>query len=359
MKFYPLHCAVLLALLLSTVSGLQSNQCGVDLHQLAIDMQDVSTVILEGTAIVIYTVFQRELGPPPPQLGIVIPPPRNVSFKSPDSMLIMPSTSTFYSASAARLSTFHFSSGPKSSPGPTVIADVRALILEFIYRPECSINPGESSRVSRNRHVSAADPALNIILFETLSKVLNVTISKVQYDEFSSTIVEIAEEYIRVCKASTHTNATIYTLYDQLVEVRDSNTSKKANVLRSILAKTLCSHTRTKRQSSGTNPNMNDFFALITPFEARDIFGFNFNSINHNLGLFPSLTFVVDTTASMSNAIADVKEAIKSIIALEQQNPYFYVLTPFNDYDGDPDPSYSELPSKPCLSLNCIHFNIL
>jgi hypothetical protein len=61
----------------------------------------------------------------------------------------------------------------------------------------------------------------------------------------------------------------------------------------------------------------------------------------------------------MSNAIADVKEAIKSIIALEQQNPYFYVLTPFNDYDGDPDPSYSKLPSKPCLSLNCIHFNIL
>ena len=64
---------------LNAVSGALSDQCGVDVIQLAIDVQDVSAVILEGAATLTYTVFEKELGLHPPELGIVIPPPRNVS----------------------------------------------------------------------------------------------------------------------------------------------------------------------------------------------------------------------------------------------------------------------------------------
>eukprot|EP00731_Ephydatia_muelleri_P005592 Em0002g1768a len=343
--FFFFHCA--LFAVLNAVSGVQSDRCGGDLLQLAINVQDVSAVILEGTATVTYTVFEKELGPPPPELGIVIPPSRNVSFQSPDSMPIAPSPSAFSAASSTSSTTSTgISSGPKSSP--TLIANVNTLLLEFAYSPdgpECSINSDASGRGTserRKRYVSATDSPLNIrFLFETLSKALNITISKLQYNEFSSAIIEIAEEYLKACKAPTQTNETLYTLYDQLVEVRQSSASNKANVLRSILAKTLCSHTRNKRQSIGV-PGRSDFFRLITDFEVRNIFGFTITDAG-SVVRFPTLAFVVDTTGSMSAAIAGVKEAIKSIIALEQQNPFFYVLTPFNDYDGDA--AYQNLPN--------------
>ena len=64
---------------LNAVSGALSDQCGVDVIQLAIDVQDVFAVILEGAATLTYTVFEKELGLHPPELGIVIPPSRNVS----------------------------------------------------------------------------------------------------------------------------------------------------------------------------------------------------------------------------------------------------------------------------------------
>ncbi|KAL5505263.1 hypothetical protein EMCRGX_G006667 [Ephydatia muelleri] len=307
---------------LNAVYGVQSDQCGVDLLQLAIDVQDVSAVILEGTATLTYTVFEKELGPPPPELGIVIPPPRNVSFQSPDSMPIEPSSSAFYSSSSTSSSaSTGISTVPNSSP--TLIANVNTLLLDSPDCPKCSINPDA-------KYASSTGSPLNItFLYETLSKALNVMISKLQYNEFSSAIIEIAEEYLKACKASTRTSLTIYTLYDQLVGVRQSSASNKANLLRSILAKTLCSHTRNKLESA----NSADFFRSITDFEARNIFGFNFYEwSNHK---FPTLAFVVDTTGSMANGIAGVRQAIKSIIALEQQNPFFYVLTPFNDYDRD------------------------
>eukprot|EP00731_Ephydatia_muelleri_P005609 Em0002g1785a len=343
--FFFFHCA--LFAVLNAVSGVQSDRCGGDLLQLAINVQDVSAVILEGTATVTYTVFEKELGPPPPELGIVIPPPRNVSFQPPDSMPIAPSPSAFSAASSTSSSaSTGISSGPKSSP--ILIANINTLLLEFAYSPdgpECSINSDASGRGTserRKRYVSATDSPLNIrFLFETLSKALNITISKLQYNEFSSAIIEIAEEYLKACKAPTQTNETLYTLYDQLVEVRQSSASNKANVLRSILAKTLCSHTRNKRQSIGV-PGRSDFFRLITDFEVRNIFGFNFIDAG-SVVPFPTLAFVVDTTGSMAAAIAGVRQAIKSIIALEQQNPFFYVLTPFNDYDGDA--AYQNLPN--------------
>ena len=90
-------------------------------------------------------------------------------------------------------------------------------------------------------------------------------------------------------------DATIYTLYDQLLEVRQSSASNKANLLRSILAKTLCSHTKNKRQSAG-KPNSTDFFRSITDFEARNIFGFNFYEWSHRR--FPTLAFVVAQLAA-------------------------------------------------------------
>ena len=358
MKRYFFQCV--LFTVLNAVSGVQSDQCGVDLLQLAINVQDVSAVILEGTATVTYTVFEKELGPPPPELGIVIPSPRNVSFQSPDSMPIAPSSSAFYSSSSTSPSaSTGISTVPNSSP--TLIANVNTLLLEFAYSPdgpECSINPGASGRGTserRKRYASTGSP-LNIrFLYETLSKALNITISKLQYNEFSSAIIEIAEQYLKACKAPTRTSSTLYTLYDQLVEVRQSSASNKANLLRSILAKTLCSHTRNKRQSVG-NPNSTDFFRLITDFEARNIFGFNFYEWSHLK--FPTLAFVVDTTGSMSAAIAGVKEAIKSIIALEQQNPFFYVLTPLNDYDGDA--RYRNVSSKSCQSsLNLFMLHVM
>eukprot|EP00731_Ephydatia_muelleri_P005600 Em0002g1776a len=337
MKPYFFQCALLAVL--NTVSGVQSDQCGVDLLQLAIDVQDVSAVILEGTATVTYTVFENELGPPPPELGIVIPPPRNVSFQPPDSMPIAPSPSAFSAASSTSSSaSTGILSGPKSSP--ILIANINTLLLEFAYSPdgpECSINPdasGNGTSERRKRYASPTASTLNIrLLYETLSKALNITISKLQYNEFSSAIIKIAEEYLKACKASTQTNETLYTLYDQLVEVRQSSASNKADVLRSILAKTLCSHKRNKRQSIGV-PGRSDFFRLITDFEVRNIFGFNFIDAG-SVVPFPTLAFVVDTTGSMAAAIAGVRQAIKSIIELEQQNPFFYVLTPFNDYDGD------------------------
>ena len=229
--FFFFHCALLAVL--NGVSGMQSDQCGGDLLQLAIDVQDVSAVILEGTATVTYTVFEKELGPPPPELGIVIPPPRNVSFQSPDSMPIEPSSSAFYSSSStSSTASTGISSGPKSSP--TLIANVNTLLLEFAYSqdgPECSINPDASGRGTserRKRYVSATDSPLNIrLLFETLSKALNITLSKLQYNEFSSAIIKIAEEYLKACKAPTQTNETLYALYDQLVAVRQSSASNR------------------------------------------------------------------------------------------------------------------------------------
>ena len=62
------------------------------------------------------------------------------------------------------------------------------------------------------------------------------------------------------------------------------------------------------------------------------IFGFDFIAKGD---YFPALAFVIDTTGCMSEEIGTARNVIASIIKSEQQNPYFYVLTPFNDYDGD------------------------
>lgn len=321
-----------------TVSGLQSDQCGGDLLQLAINIQDISTVILEDMATVTYTVFERELGPPPAELGINIPPPRKVSFESPNSMPIKPSSSMFYSSSVASSisASTGVSFGPKVSP--TIVPSINRLNTLLIQNVSSDEISGRRKRSSTN------GPPLNIkFLFETVSKALNVTLSDFQYNAFTSAIVEIAQEYIKACKTSNRAGATINTLYDQLIKVRKSKPSNKANLLRRILAKSLCSDTRTKRQSP-SDPNIYDFFHTITHSEAKNLFGFNFVELFMNGVGFPTLSFVVDTTGSMSSAIDGVKKAIKTIIATEKQNPLFYVLTPFNDYDGDGE--YSTLPSK-------------
>lgn len=55
------------------------------------------------------------------------------------------------------------------------------------------------------------------------------------------------------------------------------------------------------------------------------------------MGIYKSLCFVVDTTGSMSDDIASVKDTAFSIIDSKQgteEMPWVYVLVPFNDPGG-------------------------
>ena len=166
-------------------------------------------------------------------------------------------------------------------------------------------------------------------LYVDLSKALKLRRSAKQYLAFTLAIGEIKAEYLMAC-FSSRPKPSLASLSSDLTVARAQKNKKLLEfMLRSVFAKAICFAIR--------QATARDFFKSITSAEATDIFGFNFKQKED---YFPALAFVIDTTGSMSGQIGTATRVIANIIKQEQQNPFFYVLTPFNDYgDGSVTPS--------------------
>ena len=147
--------------------------------------------------------------------------------------------------------------------------------------------------------------------------------------DFTLAMGEIKVEYLKAC-FSARPKPSLSSLSSDLAAARAATDRKlKEYLLRSVFAKATCFGKKVAKIQQKTAA---EFFKTITTDEAKNIFGFDFIAKGD---YFPALAFVIDTTGSMSEEIGTARNVIASIIKSEQQNPYFYVLTPFNDYDGD------------------------
>lgn len=209
----------------------------------------------------------------------------------------------------------------------------------------------ELTRSTHAKRNSAPDLPVDLeSVYLALTKALKLRQSQKQRASFISAMAEIENEYLKTC-FSAGFKPTLESLSRDLATARAAKDEKrKKYLLRSVFAKATCFDKRIRARSI-TSAN---FFTLITEDEAKDMFGFHFLLHEDH---FPALAFVIDTTGSMANQIKAATNTIAAIIKREQQNPFFYVLTPFNDYDGDP--TYKGKPSKlQCYQASanaCIH----
>ena len=208
----------------------------------------------------------------------------------------------------------------------TVFSGFTPLLLS-----KSTLNDFASSRSRRDlaRAYIMSAPVNLKSLYEDLSKALKLRKSIKQYIAFTLAMAEIKAEYLKAC-FSLRPKPSLASLSSDLAVARAQKDVKLLEfMLRSVFAKGICFKVR--------QATARDFLKSITSADATDIFGFNFKQKED---YFPALAFAIDTTGSMADEIATATKVIADIIKLEQQNPFFYVLTPFNDYgDGSGRPS--------------------
>ena len=193
---------------------------------------------------------------------------------------------------------------------------------------------------------TTAGPPLRIV-YEAVSKEYDLPETDEGYNNFTTAVSQITEAKIVACEGdggiSEGDIPRLWTEYQALKEDVERNIEE----IRDIFGKMLClnerSHTEKKRKKrdfhcperrdctcpdSGKPGCVCEFFACLDPDnDLQPIFGL----FDVPVGL-PCLAFTVDTTGSMAGEINAVKEVVRNFLASEEDDPFCYVLQPFNDY---------------------------
>ena len=187
-------------------------------------------------------------------------------------------------------------------------------------------------------------------VYSSLAKDFGRVESDTGYTQFKEAVTEITEARQEACDGPPDERPTredVPGLAQRFARLPLS----EANELRKIFGKMLCITTsaeslaRKKRDDHCTCPDRGfddpsltecQFFDCLDD-DIEERYGERLEAVfNFDVEDFQCLGFVVDTTGSMGQEIAAVRDLILSFISSEQDEPACYVITPFNDYGSPP-----------------------
>lgn len=227
-------------------------------------------------------------------------------------------------------STLPVASNPTSSSGPTPPTlprpDIVVTALSFRIRP---LAP---SRLLDRRSPTAPSQHRTLrSLYQNLTRARGEAPSDAVYDHFVSAMSDVSREHFKACYGPSSERVRPTHVQSLIQQFNGLRNTTRVHELRAVFAKLLCIRDQNSRIGKRSTRGVEDFFRGLSSTDFGDIFGFTETNRPVPTG---SLAFAVDTTGSMGDEIHNVRQIIRSFVRSEKQEPFYYVLAEFNDYDG-------------------------
>ena len=251
-------------------------------------------------------------------------------------------------------STLPASSNPTSSSGPTpptlptpgyvYAASVFDVIPLALTR---RLDRRSATAISQHRTLRS--------LYQNLTLARGEALSDAVYDNFVSAMSDVSREHFKACYGPSSERVQATHVPSLIIQFNTLRNTTRVHELRAVFAKLLCIRDRNSRIGKRSTSGLEDFFRGLSPNDFGDIFGFTKTNQPVPTG---SLAFAVDTTGSMGDEIRNVRRIIRSFVRSEKQEPFYYVLAEFNDYDrGRPASRQCDLERGKCIVCGCSQRN--
>ena len=192
-------------------------------------------------------------------------------------------------------------------------------------------------------------------LYRAIAKEFEIETAEEVYDNFAEAVNQITEAKIAACEDGASVSEDdiprLASKYRALKEDVMANIVEMRDIFGTMLCLSKRDHEERKRSSTpgeyclsrkSVNCSCRAYENITCVCQFFDCHDSN-DAILPILGIFvdeinlPCLAFVVDTTSSMTKEIELAQQVMKNFLASEEDDPYCYVLQPFNDF-GDDDP---------------------
>ena len=226
-------------------------------------------------------------------------------------------------------STLPVASNPTTSssgPTPRTLATPE-IVITFRFRP---LAP--SRRLDRRSPTATSQDRSLRSLYQNLTRARGEAPSDAVYDHFVSAMSDVSQEHFKACYGPSSERVQSTNVQSLIQQFNGLRNTTRVHELRAVFAKLLCIRDQNSRIGKRSTRGLEDFFRGLSSRDFGDIFGF---TETNQLVPTGSLAFAVDTTGSMWDEIQKVREIIRSFVRSEKQEPFFYVLAEFNDYDGE------------------------
>ena len=243
-------------------------------------------------------------------------------------------------------------SNPTSSSGPTPptlpTPDPRVVVTFRTF----SLAP--SRRLDRRSPTANSQHRTLRSLYQNLTLARGEAPSDAVYDRFVSAMSDVSREHFKACYGPSSERVQATHVQSLIIQFNGLRNTTRVHELRAVFAKLLCIRDRNSRIGKRSTSGLEDFFRDLSPIDFGDIFGFTETNQPVPTG---SLAFAVDTTGSMSDEILSVRRIIRSFVRSEKQEPFYYVLAEFNDYDwrGRPASRRCDLERGKCITCGSVY----
>ena len=238
-------------------------------------------------------------------------------------------------------------SNPTSSSGPTPRTSPTpgAFVAVLAFRPLSA--EVVTSRLDRRSPTAISQHRTLRSLYQNLTLARGEAPSDAVYDHFVSAMSDVSREHFKACYGPSSERVQPTDVQSLIVQFNGLRNTTRVHELRTVFAKLLCIRDRNSRIGKRSTSGLEDFFRGLSCSDFGDIFGFTETNQPVPTG---SLAFAVDTTGSMGDEIRNVRRIIRSFVRSEKQEPFYYVLAEFNDYDrGRPASRQCDLERGKCI----------
>ena len=285
---------------LSVPAITSSTTCSSQLRELATQLDDAFSRVFDDVTEIADSIFSPT----------VTPPTRSTS--------TLPVTSNPTS-----------SSGPTPRTSPTAVYYFAARVLSLGRR---------SAPISQHRTLRS--------LYQNLTLARGEALSDAIYDNFVSAMSDVSREHFKACYGPSSERVQATHAQSLIQKFNGLRNTRRVHELRAVFAKLLCIRDQNSRIGKRSTRSLEEFFRFLSHSDFGDIFGFAETNQPVPTG---SLAFAVDTTGSMRDEIQNVQRIIRSFVQSEKQEPFYYVLAEFNDYDrGRPASRQCDLERGKC-----------
>lgn len=240
-------------------------------------------------------------------------------------------------------STLPVASNPTtSSSGPTPRTLPTPGFVAYRFRP---LAP--TRRLDRRSPTATSQRRTLRSLYQNLTRARGEAPSDAVYDHFVSAMSDVSREHFKACYGPSSERVRPTHVQSLIRQFNGLRNTTRVHELRAVFAKLLCVRDHNSRIGKRSTRDAEDFFRGLNSTDFGDIFGFTETNRPVPTG---SLAFAVDTTGSMWDEIQKVQEIIRSFVRSEKQEPFYYVLAEFNDYDrGRPASRQCDLERGKCI----------
>jgi len=247
-------------------------------------------------------------------------------------------------------STLPVASNPTSSSGPTprTLPTPRpdVFVSAVAFRSGVTFTD-PSWRLDRRSPTATSQHRSLRSLYQNVTRARGEAPSDAVYDHFVSAMSDVSREHFKACYGPSSERVRPTHVQSLIRQFNGLRNTTRVHELRAVFAKLLCIRDQNSRIGKRSTRGLEDFFRGLSSTDFGDIFGFT--EINRPVPT-GSLAFAVDTTGSMWDEIQKVREIIRSFVRSEKQEPFYYVLAEFNDYDrGRPASRQCDLERGKCI----------